>query len=106
MIRASDRKGGNALGLEQANDPLIVVNYQFTWALSGDDTKVYATIDHLIAASMDIAKSCNRLERYINQKPIGAYGPAQVDFLRLVKAKYDPNGVFDKLSRGGFKISI
>jgi hypothetical protein len=23
MIRASDRKGGNALGLEQANDPLI-----------------------------------------------------------------------------------
>ncbi|CEL54805.1 Bifunctional solanapyrone synthase OS=Alternaria solani GN=sol5 PE=1 SV=1 [Rhizoctonia solani AG-1 IB] len=113
MIRASDRKGGNALGLEQANDPLIVVNYQFTWALSGDDTKVYATIDHLIAASMDIAKSCNRLERYIylnyastNQKPIGAYGPTQVDFLRLVKAKYDPDGVFDKLSRGGFKISL
>ncbi|KAG8729277.1 hypothetical protein FRC11_009147 [Ceratobasidium sp. 423] len=136
MIRASDSKGGNVLGLEPASDPLIgrssirlyhgstkttnhvptvfgtlVVNYQFTWALEADDKKIYATIDQLISASMDIARSQGRLERYIylnyastNQTPLQSYGPTQVDFLRKVKAKYDPNNVFEKLSRGGFKI--
>ncbi|CAE6444097.1 unnamed protein product [Rhizoctonia solani] len=122
MIRASDEKGGNVLGLEPATDPLIahcpaivpgalVVNYQFTWVLASDDKKAYAAIDKLIDASMDIAKSQGRLGSYIylnyastNQKPLESYGSAQVDFLSEVKAKYDPNGVFEKLSRGGFKI--
>ncbi|KAJ1305447.1 hypothetical protein OPQ81_000457 [Rhizoctonia solani] len=111
MIRASDEKGGNVLGLQMASDPLIIVSYQFTWGSSGDDTKVYAAIDQLMAASMDIAQSQNRLEPYIylnyagtNQRPLQSYGPTEVDFLRKVKAKYDPNGVFNKLSRGGFKI--
>ncbi|KAG8728362.1 hypothetical protein FRC11_011226, partial [Ceratobasidium sp. 423] len=136
MIRASDSKGGNVLGLEPASDPLIgrlsirlyhgstkttnrvptvfatlVVNYQFTWALEADDEKIYASIDKLIAASLDIARSQGRLDRYIylnyastNQQPLQSYGSTQVDFLRKVKAKYDPNGVFEKLSRGGFKI--
>ncbi|KAF8714596.1 fad binding protein, partial [Rhizoctonia solani] len=113
MIRASDEKGGNVLGLEPAVDPLIVVNYQFTWALAENDKQVYEIIDDLIAASMNIAKSGDRFAQYIylnyantNQRPIESYGPAQVDFLRLVKAKYDPNGVFDRLSRGGFKIPL
>ncbi|CAE6385828.1 unnamed protein product [Rhizoctonia solani] len=111
MIRASDRKGGNVLGLKPAADPLILVSYQFSWASPLDDKKVYATVDKLIAASIGIARSQGRLGRYIylnyastNQKPIESYGPDQVDFLRKVKAKYDPNGVFEKLSRGGFKI--
>ncbi|GAB1522845.1 hypothetical protein RhiTH_005970 [Rhizoctonia solani] len=108
MIRASNEKGGNVLGLEQAINPLIVVNYQFTWALAEDDKQVYAIIDDLIAASMDIAKSGDRYLNYANtnQRPIESYGPAQVDFLRLVKAKYNPNGVFHRLSRGGFKIPL
>ncbi|KDN44669.1 hypothetical protein RSAG8_05434, partial [Rhizoctonia solani AG-8 WAC10335] len=111
MIRASDTKGGNVLGLEPADDPLVIVSYLFAWTLPEDDDKVYAVIDKLIAASMDIARSQNRLGRFIylnyasaSQQPIQSYGPAQVNFLRQVKAKYDPNRVFEKLSRGGFKI--
>ncbi|CAE6428494.1 unnamed protein product [Rhizoctonia solani] len=111
MIRAGDKKGGNVLGLEPADDPLVIVSYLFSWSLPEDDNKVYAAIDKMITASTDIAKSQNRLGRYIylnyastNQQPIQSYGPAQVNFLRKVKAKYDPNGVFERLSRGGFKI--
>ncbi|KAG8743123.1 hypothetical protein FRC11_013997 [Ceratobasidium sp. 423] len=89
----------------------VVVSYQFTWERPEDDDGVYAAIDKLMAASTDIAKSQGRLERYIylnyagsGQQPIQSYGPDQVDFLHKVKAEYDPNGVFEKLSRGGFKI--
>ncbi|KAH7337969.1 hypothetical protein B0J17DRAFT_660255 [Rhizoctonia solani] len=113
MIRASEEKGGNVLGLKPTTDPLVVVNYQFTWGLSSDDQEVYTTIDKLVDASMDIARSQNRLERYIylnyastHQKPLESYGSAQVDFLRDVKAKYDPDGVFTKLSQGGFKVPL
>ncbi|CAE7117521.1 unnamed protein product [Rhizoctonia solani] len=106
-----EEKGGNVLGLEPSSEPLVSINYQFSWTQSADDKKVYAAIDKLIATSMNIAKSQNRLAQYIylnyassNQKPLESYGPAQLDFLRKVKAKYDPHGVFEKLSRGGFKI--
>ncbi|CUA67988.1 Bifunctional solanapyrone synthase [Rhizoctonia solani] len=122
MIRASDEKGGNVLGLQPAADPLIadrvpvvlgtqVVNYQFTWALPTDDKEVYAMVDKLIADSTNIARAQDRLAEYMylnyagfDQLPLQSYGPTQLDFLREVKSKYDPNDVFEKLSRGGFKI--
>ncbi|CAE6505959.1 unnamed protein product [Rhizoctonia solani] len=100
MIRESETKGGNVLGLKPAFDPLIIVSYQFTWASSGDDRKVYAVIDKLMATSMDIARAQGRLDRYIylnyagtSQQPLQSYGATQIDFLRKVKAKYDPNRV-------------
>ncbi|KEP48542.1 6-hydroxy-D-nicotine oxidase [Rhizoctonia solani 123E] len=111
MIRASEHKGGNVLGLEPAEDPLMVVSYQFTWKRPEDDKQVYAAINQLIAKSTETAKSQNRLERYmylnyaaLDQKVIESYGPAQVDYLRVVRSKYDPDRVFEKLLRGGFKI--
>ncbi|KAJ1305446.1 hypothetical protein OPQ81_000456 [Rhizoctonia solani] len=111
MLRASEKKGGNVLGLKPANDPLMVVSYQFTWERSEDDNEVYAAIDKLVADSTGVARSQGRLERYIylnyagsKQQPIESYGPDQVEFLRKVRAKYDPNRVFENLSRGGFKI--
>ncbi|KAG8706746.1 hypothetical protein FRC11_007994 [Ceratobasidium sp. 423] len=113
MICASDKKGGNVLGLKPASDPLVVVNYRSGWVLPEDDRKVYAALDKLMAASMELAKSQGLLGRYIylnyassNQQPLQSYGPLQVDFLWEVKAKYDPNNVFEKLSRGGFKIPL
>ncbi|EUC53990.1 6-hydroxy-D-nicotine oxidase, partial [Rhizoctonia solani AG-3 Rhs1AP] len=111
MIRASEKKGGNVLGLEPAEDPLMVVTYQFTWKRPEDDKKAYAAINQLVTTSTKLAKSQNRLERYMylnyagsDQKVIESYGPAQVDYMRKVRAKYDPDRVFEKLSRGGFKI--
>ncbi|CAE6484091.1 unnamed protein product, partial [Rhizoctonia solani] len=111
MLRATDKKGGNILGLKPAKDPLMVVSYTFTWVRPEDDKKAYAAIKKLVTASKNIAKSQNRLADYMylnyagpEQKVIESYGSAQVDFLRKVKAKYDPDAVFEKLSPGGFKI--
>ncbi|CAE6412823.1 unnamed protein product [Rhizoctonia solani] len=111
MLRATDKKGGNILGLKPAKDPLMVVSYTFTWVEREDDEKAYAAIKKLVTTSKNIAKSQNRLADYMylnyagpEQKVIESYGSAQVDFLRKVKAKYDPDAVFEKLSPGGFKI--
>lgn len=39
------------------------------------------------------------------QDPLASYGDANVQFLKRVAAKYDPEGVFQMLVPGGFKIS-
>ncbi|KAG8706747.1 hypothetical protein FRC11_007995 [Ceratobasidium sp. 423] len=105
MIRESDRKGGDVLGLKPGSDPLImfrvpivsgtaVVSYQFTWTSPGDDRKVYAVIDKFMVTSMDIARSQDRFDRYIylnyasaNQQPLRSYGSTQIDFLRKVQSQ-------------------
>lgn len=40
-----------------------------------------------------------------SQDPLGSYGSSNVELLRDAAAKYDPNGVFQTLLPGGFKIS-
>ncbi|KAG9120289.1 hypothetical protein FRC07_004281 [Ceratobasidium sp. 392] len=111
MIRASEARGGNVLGLQPATDPLIVVNYQFSWASPSDDAKVHKTADQLMQKSMDLARARGKLADYIylnyastGQGVIEAYGADQVSFLRSVKAKYDPTGVFRNLVKGGFRV--
>jgi hypothetical protein len=40
-----------------------------------------------------------------SQDPIGSYGEGNVKLLREAAARYDPEGVFQTLCPGGFKIS-
>ncbi|KAG8716975.1 hypothetical protein FRC09_014933 [Ceratobasidium sp. 395] len=111
MIRASEARGGNVLGLVPAQDPLIIVNYQFSWLLASDDNRVHMTIDQLMKNSMDLARARGKMADYIylnyastGQSVIEAYGTDQVSFLQSVKAKYDPTNVFRNLVKGGFKV--
>ena len=40
-----------------------------------------------------------------SQDPLGSYGAENVRLIREAAAKYDPRHVFQRLSRGGFKLS-
>jgi hypothetical protein len=40
-----------------------------------------------------------------DQDPLTGYGADQVAFMKDVASKYDPNGVYQRLLPGGFKIS-
>ncbi|KAH8893881.1 FAD binding domain-containing protein [Thozetella sp. PMI_491] len=48
-----------------------------------------------------------RYMNYVNpeQDPLGSYGSANVQFLKQVAARYDPQGFFQSRVSGGFKIS-
>lgn len=41
---------------------------------------------------------------WAEQNPIASYGKENVEFLRRVQEKYDPDGVWETLVKGGFKI--
>lgn len=38
------------------------------------------------------------------QKPLASYGNESLESMKRVAKKYDPNGVFQKLVPGGFKL--
>lgn len=40
-----------------------------------------------------------------DQNPLESYGPENVAKIRAAAAKYDPDGIFQTLVPGGFKIS-
>jgi len=40
-----------------------------------------------------------------DQDPLSGYGQEKVEFMKAVAEKYDPEGVYQNLMPGGFKIS-
>lgn len=70
---------------------------------------------HMAAAAARIEDFATAVDgnvawRYLNyadpsQDPLKTYGGDNVDYIRAVAAKYDPQGVFQKRIPGGFKIS-
>lgn len=42
----------------------------------------------------------------MDQKPIDSYGHENVQRLKKISRQYDPDGVFQKLANGGFKLGL
>lgn len=105
-------KGGNVLGLDQEKDNAVML--LFNIAVKSADAEVLGR-KKLFAygkAMQEYAASVGGLVRwtYLNyadgtQNPLGSYGPENVAKIRAAAAKYDPNGVFQTQTPGGFKVS-
>lgn len=111
----SVEKGGNMLGLEQ--DPRNKVVVALGVSLLGPDSrdqyplvlqKVTAVNERIVA----FAKSLGSSQEFVylpyadaRQDPIGSCGVANVEHIRQVANKYDPDGFFQHRVPGGFKIS-
>jgi hypothetical protein len=104
-------RGGSSLGLDADTDDIVFTLLTATWARQQDDSKVYGAGQQFYtqakakSQSLGVAKSFE----YLNyaafwQDPIKAYGSATESRLQAVANKYDPQGVFQKLVKGGFKI--
>lgn len=108
-IRAGDARGGNALGLDSVNQTWFVLATAW-WFSDGDEIAHNAT--HAINDRVEnVAKSDGNYVPYIfmndaswDQDVIGHYGAENVERLREVQRKYDPELVFQKLAFGGFKL--
>ena len=121
--------GGNSFGLNPADGPLIrkshladfkyhahadmnlVFNTALQWNNIADDVKVLAAGRNIINRSVAEAKARGLSFRYIYQNYAAAeqnvfegYGSANHAKLRAISQKYDPEGVFQTLQPGYFKL--
>ncbi|MCJ1377709.1 hypothetical protein MMC17_000805 [Xylographa soralifera] len=103
--------GGNSLGLGPEQGNLVWLDLTLQYSLSKDDAAVLNATQTLLAQSIAYAKSQNLYNEFIylnyalqSQDPIASYGPENVARLREASRKYDPQGVFQTLCPGGFKL--
>ncbi|CAG5161875.1 uncharacterized protein ALTATR162_LOCUS6114 [Alternaria atra] len=111
IIEAGAKKGGNALGLDPKEGPLLLALIAMKWSNSADDdrlNKFAARVkDRCIAAAKAKGKDTDYL--YMNyaspyQDPIAGYGAVNKAKLKAVSKKYDPTSVFEVLQPGYFKL--
>ncbi|KXH52976.1 FAD binding domain-containing protein [Colletotrichum nymphaeae SA-01] len=106
------RNGGNPHGLGEQSQPLGFVNLWARWENAKDDDAIYRAQQRTeerinkVAEEMGLASGY----KYMNyasqfQDPFAGYGQANKERLRSIAKKYDPSGVFQELSPGGFKVT-
>ncbi|KAK4498651.1 hypothetical protein PRZ48_009161 [Zasmidium cellare] len=105
-------KGGNVLGLDRFNETLIMWEAYLKWEGQEQDELFQAQATFLRDEITKYAKSIDADNPwlYLNyadkaQEPLEAYGQTNVDKIQAASKKYDPDGVFQYMVPGGFKIS-
>ena len=104
-------RGGNPLGLEEAAQTWLVLTCG--WSLEADDRKVLATSVKFLNEVSEMAASRGLLKTFLylndavkDQRPIDSYGHENARRLKRISREYDPDGVFQKLAKGGFKLGL
>lgn len=110
-LRAMQKKGGNALGLDPADGPFFHALFYASWTDAKDDKAVLKAAKDYIDTSIKMARELGAYNDYMYmpysspyQPVVSGYGAANVARLKAVSRKYDPHGVFLKLQPGYFKL--
>ncbi len=105
------RNGGNCMGIEASEKPLMNVNYCTMWAKEEDDEEVLKFMRGTHAKDEEKAKELGLQHRYLyqnyaaeDQDVFAGYGEENRARLRAISKKYDPDQVFQKLQPGYFKL--
>lgn len=101
----------NLYGLEGPDEPLTNILLTGSWEDPLQDEQATSIMTDLGLRLEAVAKARgkSRSFKYMNyahqrQDVIAGFGEKSKAFLKQVAAKYDPNGVFQKLQQGGFKL--
>ncbi|KAH8800465.1 FAD-binding, type 2 [Xylogone sp. PMI_703] len=114
MVRNSNKRGGNILGLEPivADSPVLMWLVALTVDTEENQAVILPIVHQFVAAINQNLKDAGRFVDWIylnyawgNEKPYSHYGRANLDMLAAVSNKYDPNGVFQNLHQTGFKFN-
>ncbi|KAK1853688.1 6-hydroxy-d-nicotine oxidase [Colletotrichum chrysophilum] len=106
------RNGGNPTSFAEQERPLGFLNIIAMWKNAEDDKIVYATQqrieDRVNAAAREMGlyngfKYTNYASQF--QDPFTSYGAENKARLLKIAKDYDPNGVFQNLVSGGFKLT-
>lgn len=112
MRNKAAREGpGEIYGLQGDDEPLTNVLLVAQWTDEKDDEEVVAILQELSLSLEELVRKCGKSHafRYMNyahtsQDCISGYGEENRAFLIEVSARYDPEGVFQKLQSGPFKL--
>ena len=107
----SNALGGNSLGLDPSEGPLVICLLTMTWQSPADDSTVSRIgrgLIHEIDQASQARGSFHRF-KYLNyadadQDPFVGYGFEIQSTLRAVSGKYDPSRFFQRVMPGGFKL--
>ncbi|KAH7380121.1 hypothetical protein BKA66DRAFT_512891 [Pyrenochaeta sp. MPI-SDFR-AT-0127] len=109
-LAAMQKKGGNALGLDPSKGPFFHVNFYTTWTDPKDDKAIMLAAQSFISTCNQISKELGAYNEYMYmpysspyQAVIPAYGAANLERLKAVSKRYDPQSIFQRLQPGYFK---
>lgn len=110
----TSKRGGNALGLSANDGPLLIIHLQLIWTanVTAAESSEYAKMGENIMADVEgWGQDRGVASRYIyqnyagpNQDVYGGYGAENLQKLKRVANKYDPEGDFQRLMPGGLKL--
>ncbi|KAG7112548.1 FAD-dependent monooxygenase CTB5 like protein [Verticillium longisporum] len=103
----------NVLGLEECQEPLVIISFAVNWGTAEDDEAVTGAVRRTISRIEEFAAANGTAHpyRFSNhaaewQKPLQGYGKNNLRVLQDVSKKYDPEGLFQTGFLGGFKLDI
>lgn len=112
ITEQSIKRGGNVMGLDREKGNQVLFLFFVQWTDTADDKAIYAAADGLMEQVTELTRRAGKDNEWIylnyalqNQDVLGGYGRENVEKIRSVAQKYDPDGVFQKLVPGGYKIA-
>ncbi|KAF2217239.1 hypothetical protein CERZMDRAFT_93290 [Cercospora zeae-maydis SCOH1-5] len=106
------KKGRNVMGLDGYDDTLIMYQTYFQWKDTANDQAIEEQSKWLRDDSKSFAATVGADVDWLyfnytdkDQKAPEGYGAENVATIRAAAQKYDPQGVFQNMVPGGFKIS-
>ncbi|KAG5928102.1 hypothetical protein E4U42_001262 [Claviceps africana] len=110
MTKHFSRNGGNPLGLA-GQGPLVLLNALMSWSDEADDARILPGVRSMMNRFRAAARAKHLdhpflYQNYasVEQDVFGGYGAANLERLRAVSNKYDPEGVWQRLQPGYFKL--
>ncbi|KAF4628749.1 hypothetical protein G7Y89_g9408 [Cudoniella acicularis] len=110
-IQKMGLRGGNCLGINEHDGPLTIVNINMHWRNPSDTPRMRSLMKNLLRRFQVTTKEMEMFHPYIfqnhafeEQDVFSGYGKDNLLKLRKVRKQVDPNGVFQKLQPGYFKI--
>ncbi|KAI6765556.1 hypothetical protein HG530_006626 [Fusarium avenaceum] len=111
QIKHMRKNGGNALGIDDKNGPLFIVQLAVWWENKADDKAIYIWMSDVLETVSKTAKArgVGNDFVYMNygsefQDVISTYGASNKAKLKSIAKKYDPQQVFQLLQPGYFKL--
>ncbi|KAL4922537.1 cytochrome P450 [Aspergillus aurantiobrunneus] len=113
-LDAARASGGDAIDLDPADGAFLVLLISNTWTDAGHDDRVTTFSENVIAEIDSRARAAGVHYPFVNlndagpgQAPFETYGNGRsLRRLQRIRRRYDPSGVFQTLSPGGFKLGV